>query len=249
MVFFPAEAVQVVLTATAQKKDVFHGAISELKDTYGFIEVEGGEREVFFHKSELQGGTAAWEDLRLCTWVSFKLAMRNKKMNAVQIARMDPEKRTLVEVLEEGTYIGRVICPRIGDRSYGGLILVERQPASATFGGKGTPSDADIRAAVAAAVAAEEEDPTAALESEEDGEVETNESASEENPKGSPTTVSTESPIGTSNSVPFGITSLLDPQHNLSVNERVEFRIAINVETKEARAVQVGHVARLAVAL
>ena len=63
------------------------GTIKNLTDKgFGFITVEGEEKDLFFHSNELQGVT--YEDLKVGDKVSFEKADSPKGPNAVNVARI-----------------------------------------------------------------------------------------------------------------------------------------------------------------
>jgi len=53
---------------------------------FGFITVDGEDKDLFFHKNELQG--VSYEDLKEGDRVSFEKADSEKGPNAVNIARV-----------------------------------------------------------------------------------------------------------------------------------------------------------------
>ena len=64
------------------------GTIKNLTDKgFGFITVEGEEKDLFFHSNELQGAT--YEDLKVGDKLSFEKADSPKGPNAVNVSRID----------------------------------------------------------------------------------------------------------------------------------------------------------------
>ena len=62
------------------------GTIVRLNEKrFGFIKVEGQEKDLFFHANELVGTT--WEDLREGDTVTFEVADSPKGPNAVQVQK------------------------------------------------------------------------------------------------------------------------------------------------------------------
>lgn len=63
------------------------GTIKTLTDKgFGFIAVEGEEKDLFFHKNELQGVT--FEELKMGDKVSFEKADSPKGPNATKVTRI-----------------------------------------------------------------------------------------------------------------------------------------------------------------
>ena len=63
------------------------GTIKNLTDKgFGFITVEGEEKDLFFHSNELQGVT--YEELKVGDKLSFEKADSPKGPNAVNVARI-----------------------------------------------------------------------------------------------------------------------------------------------------------------
>ncbi len=63
------------------------GVIKNLTDKgYGFITVEGEEKDLFFHSSELNG--VAYEELKVGDKVSFEKADSQKGPNATNVTRL-----------------------------------------------------------------------------------------------------------------------------------------------------------------
>ena len=63
------------------------GKIARLTDKgFGFIKVEGQEKDLFFHKNELQGVT--FEELKVGDKVSFEKADSPKGPNATNVTRI-----------------------------------------------------------------------------------------------------------------------------------------------------------------
>ena len=63
------------------------GTIKNLTDKgFGFITVDGEEKELFFHKNELKGVT--FEELKAGDRVSFEKADSPKGPNATNVARL-----------------------------------------------------------------------------------------------------------------------------------------------------------------
>ena len=63
------------------------GTIKNLTDKgFGFITVEGEEKDLFFHSNELQG--VAYDDLKVGDKVSFEKADSPKGPNATQVTRI-----------------------------------------------------------------------------------------------------------------------------------------------------------------
>ena len=63
------------------------GVIKKITDKgFGFITVEGQEKDLFFHKNELQGVT--FEELKVGDKVSFEKADSPKGPNATNVARI-----------------------------------------------------------------------------------------------------------------------------------------------------------------
>ena len=63
------------------------GTIKTLTDKgFGFITVEGEEKDLFFHKNELQGVT--FEELKMGDKVSFEKADSPKGPNATKVTRI-----------------------------------------------------------------------------------------------------------------------------------------------------------------
>jgi CspA family cold shock protein len=63
------------------------GTIKNLNEKgFGFITIEGEEKDLFFHKNELQGVT--FEDLKIGDKVSFDKADSPKGPNATNVARI-----------------------------------------------------------------------------------------------------------------------------------------------------------------
>jgi len=63
------------------------GVIKNLTDKgFGFIEVEGEDKDLFFHSNELKG--VAYEDLKVGDKVSFEKADSPKGPNAINVERI-----------------------------------------------------------------------------------------------------------------------------------------------------------------
>jgi CspA family cold shock protein len=64
------------------------GTIAKLVEDkgFGFIAVEGEEKDLFFHKNELQGVT--FEELKIGDKVNFEKADSPKGPNAVSVSRV-----------------------------------------------------------------------------------------------------------------------------------------------------------------
>jgi CspA family cold shock protein len=63
------------------------GAIKTLTEKgFGFITVDGEEKDLFFHKNELKGVT--FEELKVGDRVSFEKADSEKGPNAVNVSRV-----------------------------------------------------------------------------------------------------------------------------------------------------------------
>ena len=63
------------------------GTIKNLTDKgFGFIAVEGEEKDLFFHKNEVKG--VAFEELKVGDKVSFEKADSPKGPNAVNVTRI-----------------------------------------------------------------------------------------------------------------------------------------------------------------
>ena len=63
------------------------GTIKNLTDKgFGFITVDGEEKDLFFHKNELQG--IGYEELKIGDRVSFEKADSPKGPNAVKVSRI-----------------------------------------------------------------------------------------------------------------------------------------------------------------
>ena len=63
------------------------GTIKNLTDKgFGFITIEGEEKDLFFHKNELQG--VSFEDLKVGDKVSFEKTDSPKGPNAVKVSRI-----------------------------------------------------------------------------------------------------------------------------------------------------------------
>ena len=63
------------------------GTIKSLSDKgFGFITVDGEEKDLFFHKNELKG--VSYEELKVGDKVSFEKADSEKGPNAVNISRI-----------------------------------------------------------------------------------------------------------------------------------------------------------------
>jgi cold shock CspA family protein len=95
------------------------GVISDLKESYGFIESEDGTRETFFHYNDVQGNAS---DLHLLDVVSYEVVAQADKVRAKNVYRLNPESLTTVEVLDEAVISGVVARPLISDNHYGGRI-------------------------------------------------------------------------------------------------------------------------------
>ena len=63
------------------------GTIASLKEQgFGFIKVEGEEKDLFFHSNELQG--VSFEDLKEGDEVQFEVADGPKGLNATNVSRV-----------------------------------------------------------------------------------------------------------------------------------------------------------------
>lgn len=63
------------------------GTIARLTDKgFGFIKIEGQEKDLFFHSNELQG--VSFDELREGDKVSFEVADSPKGPNAVKVSRV-----------------------------------------------------------------------------------------------------------------------------------------------------------------
>jgi len=63
------------------------GTIKNLTDKgFGFITIEGEEKDLFFHKNELQG--VSYEELKVGDKVSFEKADSPKGPNATKVSRI-----------------------------------------------------------------------------------------------------------------------------------------------------------------
>jgi CspA family cold shock protein len=63
------------------------GTIKNLTDKgFGFITVDGEEKDLFFHKNELKG--VSYEELKIGDKVSFEKADSDKGPNAVNVSRI-----------------------------------------------------------------------------------------------------------------------------------------------------------------
>ena len=63
------------------------GTIKNLTDKgFGFIAVEGEEKDLFFHKNEVKGAT--FEELKVGDKVSFEKADSPKGPNAINVTRI-----------------------------------------------------------------------------------------------------------------------------------------------------------------
>ncbi len=63
------------------------GTVSKLTDKgYGFISIEGRDKDLFFHSNELQG--VSFDDLKEGDPVEFEEAEGQKGPNAVSVARV-----------------------------------------------------------------------------------------------------------------------------------------------------------------
>lgn len=63
------------------------GKIARLTDKgFGFIKIEGAEKDIFFHSNELIGVT--FDSLREGDTLSFEVASSEKGPNAVQISKV-----------------------------------------------------------------------------------------------------------------------------------------------------------------
>jgi len=66
------------------------GVIKTLTEKgFGFITVEGEEKDLFFHSNELKG--VSYEDLKVGDKVSFEKADSPKGVNAIDVSRIDGE--------------------------------------------------------------------------------------------------------------------------------------------------------------
>jgi len=66
------------------------GVIKTLTEKgFGFITVEGEEKDLFFHGNELKG--VSYEDLKVGDKVSFEKADSPKGVNAINVSRIDGE--------------------------------------------------------------------------------------------------------------------------------------------------------------
>ena len=63
------------------------GTIARVTDKgFGFISVEGQEKDLFFHSKELVG--VAYDDLREGDKVTFEIAEGPKGLNAIKVSRV-----------------------------------------------------------------------------------------------------------------------------------------------------------------
>jgi len=63
------------------------GTIKRLTDRgFGFISIEGSDKDIFFHSKELQG--VAFEDLREGDKVEFEVSESPKGPNAVKVSKI-----------------------------------------------------------------------------------------------------------------------------------------------------------------
>jgi CspA family cold shock protein len=63
------------------------GTIKKLTDRgFGFISIEGDDKDLFFHSKELQGVT--FEDLREGDKVEFEVSESPKGLNAVNVSKI-----------------------------------------------------------------------------------------------------------------------------------------------------------------
>ena len=75
------------------------GVIKTLTEKgFGFITVEGEEKDLFFHGNELKG--VSYEDLRVGDKVSFEKADSPKGVNAINVSRIDGGATDEAEVEE-----------------------------------------------------------------------------------------------------------------------------------------------------
>lgn len=98
------------------------GYICALKDSYGFIEVETHEREVFFHYSEFDGDS---NQLELGDEVQFVETKKTEKRSAENVTKI--MSSTLTDEILPKVYDGVIVRPmRVVDPEVNLYVIISR---------------------------------------------------------------------------------------------------------------------------
>eukprot|EP00045_Choanoeca_perplexa_P015865 m.205726 g.205726 ORF g.205726 m.205726 type:complete len:872 (+) comp17099_c0_seq2:87-2702(+) len=226
-------------TPVDDSKDRLMGKVSSLKDKFGFVETSNARQERFFHYSELSGLDA--EALHVGMWLSYLSAKEaGDKLVACRLQEVNNEDLNVAEVMEPGTYHGRVTKLVGGTPNYPrGQLRVVSIPADvvipqvptvvfAELEGQGldgeqvekaTPTAVDSSTASAATVGEEAAASKAVVSVE---------SASEQFADAEESTTSASTTVVKVNTnVPFGVGTMINPDERLRVGDHVQFRVVI----------------------